>query len=223
MESLLNKTVFASLWVQILTGVVDTLALRLNVPSGKEILRDLLKLELFVQVIEGLFYIWLATSISTVQNITPKRYYDWFITTPTMLITFVVYLIYLNGGEKEEGGLLDKMRENKRQLTVIIILNAMMLGLGYLSEIGAMGTKTAVFAGFIPFITYFYIIWENYAHMAPTKGKVLFWSFFSIWSLYGVAALLPYVYKNASYNILDLFAKNFFGIFLAYLVYQQSV
>jgi bacteriorhodopsin len=40
--------------------------------------------------------------------------------------------------------------------------------------------------------------------------------------VYGIAALLPYNVKNAMYNILDLFAKNFFGIFLAYVLYQAS-
>lgn len=31
-------------------------------------------------------------------------------------------------------------------------------------------------------------------------------------------AILPYYLKNALYNILDLFAKNFFGIFLSYIL-----
>jgi bacteriorhodopsin len=37
---------------------------------------------------------------------------------------------------------------------------------------------------------------------------------FIVWSLYGVAAILPFFIKNISYNILDIFAKNFFGLFL---------
>jgi bacteriorhodopsin len=35
---------------------------------------------------------------------------------------------------------------------------------------------------------------------------------------YGIVAILPYYLKNALYNILDLFAKNFFGIFLSYIL-----
>jgi hypothetical protein len=40
--------------------------------------------------------------------------------------------------------------------------------------------------------------------------------------LYGVAAVLPYGSKNAMYNVLDLFSKNFFGLFLGYLIYTKN-
>ena len=42
--------------------------------------------------------------------------------------------------------------------------------------------------------------------------------FFIIWFLYGIAALLNYKMKNIMYNILDLFAKNLFGIYLGYVI-----
>jgi len=51
-------------------------------------------LELFVQLIEGVFYIWLAFNFLTLTNITPKRYFDWMITTPTMLINLMFYKTY---------------------------------------------------------------------------------------------------------------------------------
>jgi bacteriorhodopsin len=43
-----------------------------------------------------------------------------------------------------------------------------------------------------------------------------------VWAIYGVAAVLPYHIKNTMYNILDIFAKNFFGIFLSYVLYKAS-
>ena len=43
---------------------------------------------------------------------------------------------------------------------------------------------------------------------------------FSVWSLYGVAALLPALQKNIGYNVLDLIAKNFYGIFIFYKIIQ---
>lgn len=222
MKDLLNKSVFASLWVQIITGITGMVVLSYSLPQGKLILHELLKLEIIVQVVEGIFYFWLATNISGIKNITPNRYYDWFITTPTMLLTFVIYLIYINKNENEEDNIIDIIRKNKKQLVSIITLNAIMLGMGYLSEIGLLETKFAVISGFIPFLTYFYIIWENYAKYT-VKGKRLFALFSSIWSLYGVAALLPYSQKNISYNILDLFSKNFFGVFLTYVVYKNRI
>ena len=44
----------------------------------------------------------------------------------------------------------------------------------------------------------------------------------SIWSIYGIAALFNFKIKNAFYNILDIFSKNFYGLFLAYLVYSLA-
>ena len=75
---------------------------------------------------------------------------------------------------------------------------------------------------FIPFILMFYIIYINYAVFSP-EGIKTFWYFCGIWSLYGVASILPYTIKNIMYNILDLFAKNFFGIFLAYVLLLSNI
>ena len=54
-------------------------------------------------------------------------------------------------------------------------------------------------------------------------GYMLFWYFFVFWSLYGFAAIFPYYIKNSFYNILDLFSKNFFGIFLSYILFVNRI
>ena len=83
-----------------------------------------------------------------------------------------------------------------------------------------MNVKLSTFLGFIPFTIMFYIIYEKYSKYT-TIGITTFYYFAFIWSLYGVAALMSYEVKNIMYNILDLFSKNFFGLFLAYvLIYQ---
>jgi hypothetical protein len=53
------------------------------------------------------------------------------------------------------------------------------------------------------------------------KNAVFYWFVF-FWSLYGVFAVTSYTIKNTGYNILDIFAKNFFGLFLAYIVWSKS-
>jgi hypothetical protein len=67
----------------------------------------------------------------------------------------------------------------------------------------------------------FSIIYNNYAVFSK-DGIKTFWYFCGIWSLYGVASVLPYDIKNIMYNILDLFAKNFFGIFLAFILFYAN-
>jgi hypothetical protein len=96
-----------------------------------------------------------------------------------------------------------------------------MLLFGYLGESNIIPTLTGVGLGFIPFLIYYFIIYKNYAIISE-KGWILFWYFFVFWSLYGIVAVLPYYIKNTLYNILDLFAKNFFGIFLSYIILTKN-
>jgi hypothetical protein len=94
-----------------------------------------------------------------------------------------------------------------------------MLLIGYLAEMNIIPTLTGIVVGFIPFLMYFYEIYRKYVR---GDGSPLFLYFFVFWSLYGVVAGLPYYLKNSFYNILDLFSKNFFGLFISYLILTKS-
>jgi len=207
------KSGVLSLIVQVLTGLFDIYVLMLPFEPRLSLLKNLLKLELFVQIIEGAFYVWLVTSFASIGDITKFRYYDWVITTPTMLFSYCMYLVYLNTGSKETD-LLKVTIENTPTLVPIFILNTLMLLAGYLAETGRITHNVGAILGFIPFFAFFYLIYDNFAKFTNI-GKITFWYFSGIWSLYGVASILSYKYKNTIYNVLDLFAKNFFGIFLA--------
>jgi len=76
-------TLVISIVVQIVTGIIDIAAFFVKVPTVYSIIRQLLILELVVQFFEGSFYFWLAYNFTKVLNVTPKRYIDWAITTPT--------------------------------------------------------------------------------------------------------------------------------------------
>jgi len=217
---LLKISVYLSLLVQIFTGLFDYYVVQLNIPNKIIILKQLLIMELVVQIVEGIFYIWLAINIASVANITPHRYYDWYLTTPTMLVTLCVYLIYLRNEEENketEHSLIKIVYENINILAPIIFLNFVMLTSGYLTEIKKLSRTPGVLFGFIPFLIYFYLIYENYAKFSQ-YGSQIFFYFFIIWFAYGIAALMNYKTKNIMYNILDLFAKNFFGLYLGFVV-----
>lgn len=219
-------TLIISILVQIITGGIEIGALFIKVPTTHVLIRQLLILEVIVQIIEGIFYFWLAYNFTKIINVTPKRYIDWAITTPTMLITLVLYLIYLNksSADPDETNKLDfftLLRENSDIIIAIILLNWLMLLLGYLGEMKIIPVLLGVFLGFIPFVIYYYLIYVNYVQK-DTNGYLLFWYFFIFWSLYGAVAVLPYYIKNSFYNILDLFSKNFFGLFLSYIIYFEK-
>ena len=217
-------TLIISIVVQIITGIIEIGAFFVIVPSVYSLIKQLLMIELIVQFFEGTFYLWLTYNFTKVLNVTPKRYLDWVITTPTMLITLMIYLIYLNKKEENKTNELELftiLKENSSIFIPVVLLNWLMLLFGYLGEMKTIPVLLGIFLGFIPFLIYFYMIYVNYVTQ-NTSGYLLFWYFFFFWSLYGIVAVLPYYVKNSFYNILDLFAKNFFGLFLSYIIFSGN-
>ena len=216
----LKITVYLSLLVQVLTGIFDYYVVSLNIPSKLIILQQVLIMELIVQIVKGIFYLWLALNIASVANITPNRYYDWYLTTPTMLVTLCVYLLYLRSDEENKeikDSLVKVVYDNLNILIPVIVLNFFILTAGYLTEIKKLSRTLGVLFGFIPFLIYFYLIYENFAKFS-LYGSQIFFYFFAVWFIYGIAALMDYKTKNIMYNVLDLFAKNFFGVYLGFVV-----
>ena len=218
-------TLAISIVVQIITGIIQIWTpFFIKVPINYSIIRQLLFLETFVQIIESAFYFWLAYNFTKIVNITPKRYIDWAITTPTMLITLMLYLIYLNKRKIDETNKLEfftLLKDNSNIIIPVLILNWLMLLFGYLGEMKVISVFLSVFLGFIPFLIYYYMIYINFVS-ENTDAYLFFWYFFFFWSLYGLVALLPYYAKNSFYNILDLFSKNFFGLFLSYIIFTGN-
>jgi bacteriorhodopsin len=233
----LHLSLKVSVGVQIITGIIQLFSLFIKVPPSYIILKQLLVLENIVQVIQGSFYAWLVSNIKSETNITPKRYMDWVITTPIMLITLICYMIFLRGSSESHVDIFSILRGNYAIISIIVILNALMLLFGYLGEKNIIPLVWGVLIGFIPFIIYYYLIYNNFVKSNistdtdadPTTANInntilkLFLYFLFFWSLYGIVGLLPYYIKNTIYNILDLFSKNFFGLLLSYLIITKSI
>jgi hypothetical protein len=218
---LFTQSLNISITIQIITGCIEFFTLFINVKPNISFLKELLVIEFIVQMIELFFYIWLFTNLHNVTNITSKRYADWIITTPTMLFTLIMYLIYMNEDKKESLELYNTFNTNKTNIFIIIFLNLLMLIFGYLGETDKINKIVSLTFGFFPFILYFWLIYENYAKYSEF-GKKLFYYFFIVWTFYGIVAYFPYYLRNSCYNILDLFAKNFFGLYLVYLIISSS-
>jgi hypothetical protein len=215
------KSLILSITIQLISGIIEIIALFIKVPSKFLFLQQMLLLEVIVQVIEGFFYMYWFYNFKTILNVTPKRYLDWAITTPTMLLTLIFYLIFLKYKESNISynlNFFDLFNQEFYTIIKIFILNWLMLLFGYLGEINLMPILLGVSLGFIPFLIYYYIIYKKYALSSNEDGLNIFFYFFIIWSLYGIVAVLPYKIKNMCYNMLDIFSKNFFGIFLSYLL-----
>lgn len=209
----LYTSLIASIIVQVVTGIIEITSLLIKVPPKLLFIQQMMMLEVAVQLIEGAFYIYWFFNFTKISNITPSRYADWVITTPTMLTNLIFYLIYLQSDTNLT--FMGVWKQEWKKIIPILCLNWLMLLFGYLGEIAVLPIKLSVSLGFIPFLMYFYMIYTNYVQ---SVNSILFYYFFMFWALYGVAAIMPYKLKNNGYNILDLFAKNFFGIYLSYLL-----
>jgi len=214
---IIHSSGWFSLCIQIVTIIIDTYALSIKTPPSLHLVKQLLWIEYIVNLVEGSFYVWMVYHFTKIKNITVARYYDWIVTTPIMLFTYSIYIL---NKKEAQPDLYTAVYENKNVLATIVLLNWTMLFFGYLSETGNMDARISTPLGFIPFSLMFYLIYDNYAKYSSIGVKTFYYIIF-IWGLYGVAALLSYNIKNVMYNILDLFSKNFFALFLAYLLIHK--
>ena len=212
-NKMVRNSVYFSLAVQIITSIVQIYGLFLVLPEKDSVLQDVLTLETVVQFIEAVFYSWLAYGIYQMKDVTPRRYYDWFLTTPTMLLATVIYFKYLEGNHFTIG---DFIKENKINIIKLFGFNWLMLLFGYLGETNKMPLLISVFIGFIFFILSFYTIYSQY--VTTTEALYLFNFLFVVWGLYGVVAFLSTNLKNFLYNILDIISKNFYGLYIFYKI-----
>ena len=96
-----------------------------------------------------------------------------------------------------------------------------MLLFGYLGEKRIMNKEISIFIGFMFFFWVFKIIYEKYVN-GITVNKSLYCFVVIIWALYGVAATFNKEFKHTSYNILDIIAKNFYGLYIYYKILQLT-
>ncbi len=221
--NLLLKTVYFSIFMQLLTGLIQMEGMFIKLPEHHSILTSVIRLETMVQFIEASFYVWLLYNFKSIKRMASKRYYDWMITTPAMLLATIMYMKYLekksiNGDlETEPVKFGSFVVDNKENILKIFVSNALMLLLGFMGELGKMSIVNSVIIGSLFFLYTFYVIWDQYAKYT-LEGTNLFYFLFIVWGLYAVAALLKPKNKNISYNLLDIVSKNFYGLYIYYVI-----
>jgi hypothetical protein len=221
--SVYNTAIF-SLIVQILIVILSIGGFFIKLKPKDLILKEILFIETIVQVIEFSFYIWLITNFSKIKvNVSLIRYFDWFITTPTMLFSLICFCIYQKYEKSNistsDLSLKSIFFDNISIIIPVLFFNAIMLISGLLGELKIVSKTLSTVVGFFALIYYFYLIYSNFIDNIDIN-KFLFWFNFILWSLYGVAYLFSFKYKNIFYNILDIFSKNLNGLFiLSFIIY----
>ena len=172
--------------------------------------RHILNLETAVSLVAGFFYGVFVTMSQredfALEAITPLRYMDWAITTPILLLVILLFFVNFNNHESLRA----------RDLAIVITLNYIMLAAGYAAETGRCSRATGRVVGFAAFFAMIAFIYARFVHGAVQRRLFgVFAAFVTIWGAYGIAYMLrDEADKNAAYNVLDVCAKTFFGLYL---------
>ncbi len=190
----------------ITTGTITFIeSMRTKIPK----IRHILNLETCISVVAAFFYSQFMERIKqskdeiNYKQINVTRYTDWAITTPIMLLVLVLAILYNRGGSL-----------NFFDFLLILAFNYLMLGAGYLGEIGIISKKKGLLVGFVGFFLLYGFIYVKYMTGTPIfDNQMIFWAFVILWAIYGLIYEAEEEKRNIGYNILDLFSKCFVGIF----------
>ena len=103
----------------------------------------------------------------------------------------------------------------------IFLFTFAMLLFGFLGEKNILNKNIAIPLGFVFFGLSFNKIWEVFAKITEIS-RILFYILIFIWALYGFAAMFSVLPKNIMYNCLDIISKNFYGLFIFYLIWAKN-
>jgi len=205
------KFSFTLTYILLMTTATITFieALRTPIPA----VRHVLNLETCISVVAGYFYSIFTGKIEEFSQknieidwaeITKTRYIDWSITTPMMLLALCLVL-----------GQNIKVPVKISIIGVIVLLNYLMLYIGYLGETKVLTRWTAMIGGFVPFFAMFALIYHRFVRPKfDLANRYLFGAYLLVWSLYGLVYLLDENYKNITMNVLDFSAKCLIGLSL---------
>uniref|UniRef100_A0A6C0BH11 Bacteriorhodopsin-like protein n=1 Tax=viral metagenome TaxID=1070528 RepID=A0A6C0BH11_9ZZZZ len=204
-KDVLVKTTFYITYVLLIT--TGTITLIEAIATKNPQIRHIMNLETCISIVAAFFYSKFIAQISSGQisyrDINITRYSDWFITTPLMLLVLCLVLSF----------------NDKRYLHIstfiwILLMNMGMLISGYLGEVKKIDKRTAQIVGFIFFCVLFGIIWYSFvAGNESFNNLSIYFAFVIVWAIYGVVYMQSEETKNIAYNVLDVIAKCFIGIF----------
>jgi len=184
-------------------------ALRTNIPM----IRHIFNIETCISIVAGYFYFLFLEKLKEYEKnherinwkeMSQLRYLDWAITTPMMLIVLCAALAYNI-----------KHVVHISVITLVLILNYVMLYVGYLGETNALEKCPAAAISFGAFFLMYVVIFYEYIKPKYNLPNYVFYSlYFVVWTTYGIVYFLEEETKNIYLNILDVISKCFIGLWL---------
>jgi len=236
-------------WVALVVGIVAAGSGGAGGPLGVVLTME--NVVQVVEILFYHWYRWLAVGSAAVasgaRDIAWVRYIDWVFTTPVMLVSTALFFEWQRrgsgsssaggaGGDGKDSGafsLWNWLAENQSAVWGMVLANGIMLAVGFLQEMGVLDIVTSSVVGFAALGVSFWVLGRLRPQVDGKDSGVLLgkrddgmsgWLYpfmYVVWALYGVAAMLPSLWKNVMYNVLDLFAKNFYGMYVSWLILSR--
>ncbi|VVU94485.1 Bacteriorhodopsin-like protein [seawater metagenome] len=219
---LLKVSFYVTFAFLVTTGTITFIE---SISTQNPLVRHALNLETCISIVAAYFYGKFMkklkideTDLTTLNNeefdfkdINQNRYMDWAITTPLMLLVLLIVFGINANGPMPSG----------KFFGLVLLLNYLMLLCGFASDVYySQYNGTTHLLGFIFYALMYGVIGHKYIFVAnPVRdNNIIYYAFVIMWAFYGVFHGMGEKVKNIGYNILDLFAKCFVGIFFwAYL------
>jgi bacteriorhodopsin len=180
-------------------------------PTNSAAKRKALAIETVVNVIAAWVYTELRPALTSgnISRASDLRYVDWFLTTPLLIASFAIYLTNSPTANNAEGILRQDLMSP--WLVGLLVANAAMIICGFKAR-GNPSQQGSVNNLFI-------CAWLAFAFIAAVLVTFYYYVymvyiFLAVWALYGLAFLEPVPVRETMYNVLDVFSKSAFGIFL---------
>jgi len=182
-ETKFTQNSFRATYILMLTACFIVVCTAIYVPSREK--RTILGIEFIITAIASYVYSKYNDSIdehnlshtTTLgwKGVNHLRYFDWAFTTPLMLISLSL-LLSMNSGIKISIPVISS----------IVVLDWLMLWVGYLGETRQMNRTTADIVGFVPFFVIFYMLYSTFIDGKSMANNILFSVYFFIWIMYGI-------------------------------------
>ena len=127
------------------------------------------------------------------EKINDMRYTDWAISTPLMLLVLCMVL-----------GMENKITVTFMPFVLILLFNFLMLGSGYIGELGKLSTTMANAVGFLFFFLMYGTVWKVYmsGSKVTKQSQVIFWLF--VINNVASSVILLFCFLYSSYRTLYL-------------------
>lgn len=244
---LIRSTIDVSLVIQWIALIIGFVASGVGAPGPIGVVLMMENIVQIIEILFYHWYRWMTFGSSAIasgaSDIAWVRYVDWVFTTPVMLASTALYFSWINNQQTSEPSkdktkeqqdsenspdsfdILNWLTSHRSSLLIMFLANLAMLAFGFLQEVGLLDIVWSSLLGFIALFISFGELGNSFVWDKPfdifsgsTRNQIIYWPMFVTWLMYGIAAMMPSVPKNVSYNILDLIAKNFYGLYLSGII-----